>query len=130
MVAAYPEPAEGEADATAGGGPAGDQEEPDPARVPNHDGATPTPASQVAGRAGWPPDRLTVYRATYRWARKGPDRGRWEVDVRAEADAPLETVEDIVRGVHRRAGGEAEPERLSADAVRTALAERPWATPT
>jgi hypothetical protein len=77
-----------------------------------------------------PPVRLTVYRAGYRWTLKGVDRGKWEVDVRAEADAPLEAIGDVVRGVHRRAGGEAEPERLSGDAVRAALSDRPWAATT
>ena len=71
--------------------------------------------------------RLIIYRAAYRWTRKGADRGRWEVELRAEADAPLETVGDVVRGVHRRAGGEAEPERLGGDEVRAAISDRPWA---
>jgi hypothetical protein len=81
-------------------------------------------------RAATDAPRLVVYRASYRWTLKGPDRGRWEVDVTAEADAPLAAVADVVRGVHRRAGGEAEPERLSGDAVRAALSERPWAATT
>lgn len=73
--------------------------------------------------------RLIIYRAAYRWTLKGADRGRWEVELRAEADAPLETVGDVVRGVHRRAGGEAEPERLGGDEVRAAISDRPWAAP-
>jgi hypothetical protein len=75
-----------------------------------------------------PPVRLVVYRAVYRWTRKGPDRGRWEVDVTAEADAPLHAVSDVVRGVQRRAGEEGEPELVTADALRVALSGRPWAT--
>jgi len=67
-------------------------------------------------------DRLTIYRAHYRWTRKGPERGHWEVDVTAEAEAPLEAVGDVVRGVHRRAGDEGEPERLSPSALAAALA--------
>jgi hypothetical protein len=75
-----------------------------------------------------PPARLVVYRAVYRWTRKGPDRGRWEVDVTAEADAPLHAVSDVVRGVQRRAGEEGEPELVTPDALRVALSGRPWAT--
>jgi hypothetical protein len=50
------------------------------------------------------PSRHTVYTAHYRHVIKGPDRGRWESDLVAEADAPLITVEMVVRGVQRRAG--------------------------
>jgi hypothetical protein len=48
---------------------------------------------------------------------KGPDRGRWDVDVVEEADATLATVEAVVRGVQRRAGDVGDPERLDADAI-------------
>ena len=34
-------------------------------------------------------DRHTVFSASYRHTLKGPDRGKWEVEVTAEADAPL-----------------------------------------
>ncbi len=72
--------------------------------------------------------RLVVYRAVYRWTRKGPDRGQWEVEVTAEADAPLYAVGDVVRGVQRRAGEEGEPELITPEMLRLALSERPWAT--
>lgn len=72
------------------------------------------------------PRRLTIYQAHYRLVLKGPDRGTWEVDVTAEADAPIETVDEVVRGVHRRAGDEAEPERLTGHAFRAALSNEPW----
>jgi hypothetical protein len=87
--------------------------------------AAPEPAEGAAS-----PRRLTVYRAQYRWARKGPERGKWEVELVAEADAPLDVVTAVVRGVHRRAGEEASPERLSAAALRAALADQPWLAPT
>ena len=67
--------------------------------------------------------RLTIYRASYRLTLKGGERGRWEVDVTAEADAPLTVVDDVVRGVQRRAGDDCLPERLTADDLRSALAE-------
>lgn len=68
--------------------------------------------------------RHTVYVARYRLALKGPERGRWEVAVREEADAPLLTVDAVVRGVGRRANDAAAAERLDAAALR-ALVEPP-----
>jgi hypothetical protein len=66
-------------------------------------------------------EKHTVFSAHYRNTIKGPDRGKWEVEVRAEADAPLATVDDVVRGVMKRAGEQFEPERLSAGEVRTVV---------
>jgi hypothetical protein len=68
-------------------------------------------------------ERFTVYTARYRLQLKGPDRGKWDVEVVAEADAPLLTVDVVVRGVQRRAGELTEIERLGADDVRRILAE-------
>lgn len=64
------------------------------------------------------PRRYTVYAAKYKLVLKGPDRGRWECSVVAEADAPLVTVETVVRGVMRRSGDTDEPERMSGDDAR------------
>ena len=64
------------------------------------------------------PRRYTVYSAKYRLVLKGPDRGKWECSVIAEADAPLVTVETVVRGVQRRAGDAERPERMSGDEAR------------
>ncbi len=64
-------------------------------------------------------DRHTVYSASYRNTVKGPDRGKWEVEVKAEADAPLITVDAVVQGVMKRAGEPFEPERLTASEFRT-----------
>lgn len=67
----------------------------------------------VAVVAAAPPDdpahRHTVHTARYRLVVKGPDRGRWEYECVAEADAPLLTIETVVRGVQQRSGDEAEP---------------------
>lgn len=60
------------------------------------------------------PVRHTVYTARYRYVIKGPERGKWEANVKAEAEAPLVTVETVVRGVQRRAGEESEIIRYSA----------------
>lgn len=74
--------------------------------------------------------RHVVYSARYRWTRKGPDRGKWECEVVAEADAPLLTVETVVQGVRQRANEPVDPEKLDGDVVRAVLAaaEKHWAT--
>jgi hypothetical protein len=66
-------------------------------------------------------ERHTVYTARYRLVVKGPERGRWEADIVAEAEAPLLTVEMVVRGVQRRAGEESEILRYSASQIARAL---------
>ena len=68
-----------------------------------------------------PLSRFTIHTARYRLTLKGVDRGKWEVDVVAEADAPLDAVEAVVRGVQRRSGEGAEPDRLTTEAFREAL---------
>ncbi|MGH7621560.1 MAG: hypothetical protein ACREMU_04405 [Gemmatimonadaceae bacterium] len=70
--------------------------------------------------------RRTVFRARYRLALKGTERGKWEMDITEEADAPTVTVDEVVRGVLQRAGDEEEPERLSANDLRTLVADEPW----
>lgn len=64
------------------------------------------------------PRRYTVHTAKYKLVLKGPDRGKWECSVVAEADAPLVTVETVVRGVLRRSGDADEPERMTGDDAR------------
>ena len=68
-----------------------------------------------------PTPRLTIHTARYRLTLKGVDRGKWEVDVVAEADAPLDAVDAVVRGVQRRAGEGADPDRLTSEVFREAL---------
>lgn len=67
--------------------------------------------------------RHVVYSARYKWTRKGPERGKWEHEVVAEADAPLVTVEAVVAGVKDRANDEAGPERITGDEARALIAE-------
>lgn len=69
-----------------------------------------------------PASRYTIYSARYRYTLKGLDRGKWEVSVTEEADAPLLTVDAVVRGVQRRSGDADEVIRLSGDEFRAALA--------
>ncbi|HET9011947.1 MAG TPA: hypothetical protein VFN38_09035, partial [Gemmatimonadaceae bacterium] len=67
------------------------------------------------------PARYVVYTARYRLTLKGMDRGKWEMSVTEEADAPLVTVDAVVRGVSRRSGDADETVRLSGDEFRAAL---------
>ena len=78
-------------------------------------------APEVAPPA--PPARYTIYTARYRLTLKGLDRGKWETSVTEEADAPLLTVDAVVRGVSRRSGDADETVRLSGDELRAALPE-------
>lgn len=68
--------------------------------------------------------KYVVYTARYRLVLKGPDRGKWETNIVAEADAPLGTVDAVVRGVQRRSGDLDDPARLDADDLRAALGGR------
>lgn len=68
-------------------------------------------------------ERHVVFSARYRWTRKGPDRGKWESEVVAEADAPLVTVETVVRGVQARAAEAVDPDRLSGDEARALITD-------
>ena len=67
------------------------------------------------------PRRYTVFSARYRHTLKGPDRGKWETSVVEEADAPLLTVDAVVRGVQRRSGDVDEIVRLSGEELRAAV---------
>jgi len=61
-------------------------------------------------------ERHTVYSARYRHTLKGRERGKWEMEITAEADAPLVTVGAVVQGVMKRAGEQFDPERISGTA--------------
>ena len=67
--------------------------------------------------------RHVVYSARYRWTRKGPERGKWECEVVAEADAPLLTVEAVVQGVQHRSNEPLEVQKLDGDTVRAMIAQ-------
>jgi hypothetical protein len=73
-------------------------------------------------------DRLSILTAHFRHTVKGPDRGKWEFTMVHDADAPIETVESVVRGVARRSGEDGEPELLSATDFQKALTEPWWTT--
>ena len=75
------------------------------------------------------PRRYTVFSARYRHTLKGPDRGKWEFFLVAEADAPLVTIDAVVRGVQRRSADAADPERLTPETLQ-AMDGEAWATST
>ena len=81
----------------------------------------PSAAAIEADALPTPIVRHTVYTARYRLVQKGPERGKWEADVVAEAEAPLITVEMVVRGVQRRAGEESDTTRFTAAQIARAL---------
>jgi hypothetical protein len=108
--------------AAAGEAPAADTPAPD-AVVP----ADAQPGDAVDAAPAEP--RYTVFTAHYKHVLKGPERGRWEVSVVAEADAPLATVGAVVRGVQRRAGDVEPAEHLTGEALREALAPAAAAAP-
>jgi len=82
-------------------------------------------AENVPGAPATGHARLAVYTAQYRLTLKGPDRGKWEFSIQAEADAPLLTVDAVVRGVQRRSGDAEDPVRLSGDDVRDVVPPPP-----
>lgn len=81
-------------------------------------------AEDSEGPSSVPPARHVVYTARYRHVLKGLDRGKWETNVVAEADAPLVTVDAVVRGVQRRSGDVDEPTRMDGEEVREFVARR------
>lgn len=71
--------------------------------------------------------RLEILCARYKLLVKGPDRGKWDLEIVHQADAPLDTLEKVIAGVVRRAGEEADPERYSRESLRAALDAPAWA---
>lgn len=97
---------------------------------PAPDAVADLPVADETALASTHPERHTVFTARYRLTLKGAERGKWEFDVVADADAPLVAVDTVVRGVQRRAGDDEEPERLTADGLRAALDGQSWRTTT
>lgn len=86
-----------------------------PVTVESGELPAPEPEAPPATRASPSSERYVIYTARYRLTLKGPDRGKWETNVVAEADAPLLTVDAVVRGVQRRSGDVEDPIRLTGD---------------
>ncbi len=68
-----------------------------------------------------PSPRLRILTASYRHTIKGVERGKWSVEVQEEADAPLEAVELVLRGVRHRSTEPADPELVTHDALAALL---------
>lgn len=107
--------------AAAGEGPAGVE---DPALPAGEAGS-----SGAGGDAGGDLSRLSILTARFRLTVKGPDRGKWEFEVVHDADAPVETIDSVVRGVASRSGEDGEPERLSGEELQRVLSEPWWTAP-
>ena len=71
--------------------------------------------------------RLAILCARYKLIIKGPDRGKWELEVMHQADAPLHTLERVIAGVVRRSGEGSEPERFTRHSLRETLDAPAWA---
>ena len=69
--------------------------------------------------------RLEVFTARYRLTLKGPERGKWDFAIQAEADAPLVTVDKVVQGVQRRSGDAEGPEKITGEEFRARLPKLP-----
>ncbi|HYV99319.1 MAG TPA: hypothetical protein VE967_17815 [Gemmatimonadaceae bacterium] len=111
--------------------------DPPPVAVPAPDDAVEIEGSEAPDPSGPPAlqpaspavARPIVLTARYRHTLKGADRGKWELEILEQADAPLITVETVVRGVQQRLDDAGEPERLGADDLRAALADGVWTAP-
>jgi hypothetical protein len=68
--------------------------------------------------------RLRILTASYRLTVKGVERGKWIFDAQEEADAPLDAVEAVLRGVRHRSTEPADPELVSRDMMVHLVAPR------
>ncbi|MBC7842484.1 MAG: hypothetical protein H7099_09230 [Gemmatimonadaceae bacterium] len=75
-----------------------------------------------------PSPRMRILTASYRHTIKGVERGKWSVEVQEEADAPLDAVEAVLRGVRHRSTEPADPELVGHD-VLAALTARSAVAP-
>ncbi|MHB1313735.1 MAG: hypothetical protein ACYC3L_17080 [Gemmatimonadaceae bacterium] len=114
------------AEAEAPAAPLPDAAAPEPS--PYLDTNAPPAEETVAGVETPAESRHVVFTALYRHTRKGPERGKWFFEVTAQADAPLATVDTVVRGVLHRSKDLTETERLSGEQLRALLAEPAWRT--
>ena len=83
--------------------------------APIKQGGTESGVAVVAVREAEEQERLAVYTARYRLVLKGPERGKWEFAMQADADAPLLTVDKVVQGVQRRSGDAEDPVKLTGE---------------
>lgn len=98
---------------------------PAPAPAPALGPATSSQFEQEATSIQPSSPRFEILTAHYRLTLKGHDRGKWEFELVHDADAPLDTVEQVVRGVAHRVGEAEEAELLTSATFQRALTE-PW----
>ena len=70
--------------------------------------------------------RYEILSARYKLVLKGTERGQWDAEVRHEANAPLDTIDRVVRGVALRSGEDGEPECIADAGFREALSDAPF----
>ena len=92
--------------------------------APIKQGGTESGVAVVAVREVEEQERLAVYTARYRLVLKGPERGKWEFAMQADADAPLLTVDKVVQGVQRRSGDAEDAVKLSGEEFSALLGDR------
>jgi hypothetical protein len=85
--------------------------------------AAPAEDTQPAFVAPTASARMCILTANYRHTIKGLERGKWVADVQEEADAPLDAVEAVLRGVRHRSTEPADPELVSHDTLAALLAQ-------
>lgn len=90
----------------------------------------PEPAPEPESAPPEGPTRHEIFSARYRLVRKGPDRGKWECEIVSQADAPLPTVDAVVRGVNERANDALGAERIDVAALRELLGAPAWTATT
>lgn len=71
--------------------------------------------------------RLAILCARYKLVFKGPERGKWDLEIMHQADAPIETLDRVIAGVVRRCGEESDPERFNRQTLRASLDAPVWA---
>lgn len=87
---------------------------------------SPGPAPEAAGEEP-ARVRLAILCARYRLVFKGPDRGKYDLEIVHQADAPLDTLDRVIAGVVRRSGEGSEPVRYTRESLRAALDAPAWA---
>jgi hypothetical protein len=74
------------------------------------------------GREQQAAPRLRILTASYRSTIKGPERGKWSVEILDEAIAPLDAIEAVLRGVRHRSTEPADPELIGHEELASLVA--------
>lgn len=94
----------------------------DPAAVvTGDDGSAPQDDTEPVQFVPAASPRMRILTASYRHTIKGVERGKWVAEVQEEADAPLDAVEAVLRGVRHRSTEPADPELVSHETLAALL---------